>query len=176
MGLACLGLFVATKYKMLPQATYTYYSSPGPLPLFLLGSFLYRRDWLLLSILTAATLVTLWIGLGNLFNKELMIGVVCGLPAIALLSRLKTNSLDSALGNASYGCYLSHVMFFIVLKHVLGEPMGTYSPVFRVTAIGLACLGGYLGYLLVEKPTVPFRRRLKLDEPTRRLRRGEAVG
>jgi len=158
-ALTCLSLFVATALKILPENIYTYYTSPGPMIFYLLGSFLYRNDWTSLSIFTVALIIILLFVLLQRFNMEFLLGVIVGLPIMFGLMRFPPNKFDSALGDASYGCFLGHGAVFFTMSHYLG--ITEYTTPFRIVATILACLVGWGAFYLVERPTVPFRRRLK---------------
>ena len=162
IGLACLVIYDVTERGVLTPALYTYYTSPGPLPLFLMGSFLFKKDWRILAILTLATVGILCFGLNQPFNLELLIGIVLGLPLVAVLGRLRKRKWDAMLGDASYGCYLGHVTVNVALLHLLGRPLvGGFTPLLQIVSIALGCLTGYASYLLVERPTLSFRRKFR---------------
>ena len=156
---ACLGIFVATTVDILPPNIYTYFTSPGPMIFYLLGSFLYQKDWKSLGIFTTALITILLFGLPQRFNLEFLLGVIVGLPVMIVLTRFSANKIDSALGDASYGCFLGHGIVFVTMTHYLG--VTEYTTSFRILATILACLMGWLAFYLVERPTVSFRRRLK---------------
>ncbi len=112
-SLICLGVFLMTMLEILPANIFTYFKTPGPMIFYLLGSFLYKKDWLSLGAFTVALVAMLVIGLPQRFNMEFLLGLIIGLPIILFLIQFPANKLDSALGNASYGCYLGHgVVFF----------------------------------------------------------------
>ena len=155
----CLGVFAATALKFLPENIYTYYTSPAPMIFYLLGHFLYRKDWKSLGVVTAVLTAVLLFGLPQRFNLEFLLGVTIGLPVMMVLARFSVNKFDSALGNASYGCFLGHGIVFVTLAHYLGT--SEWSMSIRIAATILACLIGWVVFYLVERPTVAFRRRIK---------------
>ena len=158
-ALICLGVFAATALEILPENIFTYYTSPGPMIFYLLGSFLYRKEWISLSIFSVALISILLFGLPQRFNMEFLLGVIVGLPIMFGLMRFPPNKFDSALGDASYGCFLGHGVVFFTMQHYLG--VTEYKTQFRFIAIILACLVGWLSFYYVEKPSVFFRRQLK---------------
>ena len=159
-GLACLGVFVATDLGALPPGLYTYYTSPGPLPLFVAGSFLYRRDWVALAALGVPFLCVLAFAPSVPFNKEFLLGALLGVPGVALLARVKPRAGDARLGDASYGCYLGHITLNTCILHLAGAGAEGFTPGLRALAVLAGAAGGYAGYLLVERPTVACRRRI----------------
>jgi peptidoglycan/LPS O-acetylase OafA/YrhL len=130
---------------------------------YLLGSFLYRGYWTSLGLCTAALIAILIYGLPQRFNLEFLGGIVIGLPIIIALMRFKSNRFDTSLGDASYGCFLNHGIAIWAFEHYLHITKFSFAQGSAVAAI--ACASGYASYLLVEKPTVPFRRRLRAGGP-----------
>ncbi|PPD05151.1 MAG: hypothetical protein CTY29_02500 [Methylobacter sp.] len=151
-------IFLATAIGKLPPNTYTYFSSPGPVVFYILGSLLYRKEWVSLSVLVFTLISILIFSLPQRLNTEFLLGVCIGLPLIAFLIRFKPNKIDSAFGNASYGCFLGHGIVFFTLTHFFGE---IDNAIYRVIATLLACLAGWLSFYVIEKPTLPFRRLIK---------------
>lgn len=157
VALICLGIFASTALKLLPENIYTYYTSPGPMIFYLLGSFLYRKDWASLTIFTTAVIIILLLGMPQGFNKEFLVAVIIGLPILILLVRYPANKLDSALGDASYGVYLGHGVVIAIMTFYLGSE---HPPAFRIAAIITSCFLGWISFYIVERPTVSYRRRL----------------
>lgn len=157
-GLACLAIFAATDAGALPPGLYTYYTSPGPLPAFVLGSFLYRRDWSALAALGGPFLCVLAATPAVPFNAEFLLGTLVGVPCVAGLARVRPRAWDSRLGDASYGCYLGHMTFNTCILHLAGAE--SFTPALRALAVLAGAAGGYAGYLLVERPTLGYRRRI----------------
>lgn len=153
-----LGFFGATIINILPSNIYTYYTSPGPMVFYIMGSFLYRKKWVSLGLLTVIFIFILSQSLLSHFEIEFLLGVCIGLPLIAFLIRFKPNKIDSAFGDASYGCFLGHGIVFFTLTHFFGE---IDNAIYRVIATLLACLAGWLSFYVIEKPTLPFRRQIK---------------
>jgi peptidoglycan/LPS O-acetylase OafA/YrhL len=155
----CLAIFLATALGALSSNTYTYYNAPAPMIFYLLGSFIYKRDWQSMSFFSAALLGILLLGLPQRFNPEFISGLTLGIPLLVVLASYKSSRTDTALGNASYGCFLGHSVVFVVTKHITGTQILPLSV--KLFAIAVACVIGYLSFLLVEKPTVPWRKRLR---------------
>jgi peptidoglycan/LPS O-acetylase OafA/YrhL len=111
-AMICLGIFAATALEILPENIFTYFTSPGPMIFYLLGSFLYRKDWTSLGIFSVALISILLFGLPQRFNMEFLLGVIVGLPIMFGLMRFPPNKFDLALGDASYGLFLGHGVIF----------------------------------------------------------------
>lgn len=157
-ALVSVGIFAATAAGLLPPNIYTYYNTPGPLAFYVLGSFLYRKDWRslgLLATMIAGTLLPHW---ERHFDLEWLLALVFGLPILIVLSRLKPNRLDGALGDASYGCFLGHMIIMALVPRA-GIPSTTMQG--QCIGIALSCLAGYAVYYVLERPTVPYRRSIK---------------
>ncbi|MGC2781403.1 MAG: acyltransferase [Bradyrhizobium sp.] len=148
---------------------YSYRLLPGTLVFFVVGVAVQRRDWplfaalVLFFVLDAASLYLVG-KLTFVWNASLLIGAALGCVTIPLLARLPRNRLDEQIGAGSYGCYLAHWIFVTALTAHRGEPW----------AIALGTIGsaaaGWATYVIVEAPTVRFRRELR----RRRLREAKA--
>ena len=153
-----LCIFASTALKVLPENIYTYYTSPGPVIFFILGSFLYKKEWTSLLTFSTALVSILILGLPQGFNMEFLVGVLIGVPILIFLTKIPTNKFDQALGAASYGVYLSHVVVIAVLSLWLGNE---HPPLFRVYAVIISIFVGGCSFYLIERPLIPFKRSLK---------------
>lgn len=158
-ALTGLAIYAATLLHWLPGNIFTYYNSPGPIIYYMLGSFVFRRQYVSLTIFSLPLIAIVAAGLAQKFNVEFLAGVLIGLPALLVLSRFRQNRFDSMLGDASYGCFLCHGIFVWAFDHFFG--VTKFSSLERAAVIALAVAGGFLGYYLVERPTLAFRRRLR---------------
>ncbi|HUD49986.1 acyltransferase [Parvibaculum sp.] len=138
---------------------FSYFMLPGPMVFFLMGHVLYRRDvkmgTALFAMLAADFVVALVSGrffAPNTYNIDLFVGGVCGFAIVAVATHLKRRGWDDALGNMSYGCYLSHFIFVTLFIHHHGDWLYT------LLAIALSVAGGWVGYAAVEAPVNKFRR------------------
>lgn len=165
-GCALIGLsiFIGTAFSFLPENIYTYYTSPGPIVFYLLGSFVYQKKWIQMGILAIVLLIILVIGLPQRFNLEFMVGLITGLPLLIVLARFPSNNIDSAFGDASYGCFLAHGIVFFAMSNWFHMPISEFTASLRIAAIVLSCLVGWISFYGVERPTIPFRRRIKLGD------------
>ncbi|NCX98090.1 MAG: acyltransferase [Planctomycetia bacterium] len=161
-AIAGLGIFVAADAGVMDFNTYTYYTFPGPLIFYMLGSFVYRKRWAAFGVFATALVVLLLRRWPTHFHQEYLAVMLLGVPVFLLLVRLPANRIDSALGDASYGCYLGHGMVMGLFQHLLGRPA---SGLEIVAVSALALVYGYLAFWLVERPTIPFRRRIRGPAP-----------
>jgi peptidoglycan/LPS O-acetylase OafA/YrhL len=157
-AIAGLGIFVAADAGFIDFNTYTYYTFPGPLIFYMLGSFAYRKRWIAFSVFATALVVLLLRRWQAHFNQEYLAVMLLGVPVFLMLARLPANKIDSALGDASYGCYLGHGMSIKLFTCLFGMP--TSGPAIAAVTV-LSLIYGYLAFWLVERPTIPFRRRIR---------------
>jgi peptidoglycan/LPS O-acetylase OafA/YrhL len=156
----CCVLGLAT-FNILPSDYYAYRLLPGTLPFFLLGRALFCRDNALLAFLASflmADFTAVWAtgGLDTGYNREILLAVLAGPPALALAARLRPWRFDSVAGHASYGAYLAHIAVILVCLD------GVTSALVRgIAAAILSGAAGLLAYLAVEKPFNRYRRRLR---------------
>ena len=175
-GLLSCCIFVAAFATLVDTETYGYRTLPGTLFMFMAGMALARRD-----IMTPVFPVLVWfaaVGLlsilyfdGNLrqqdVSRDVLVGLVIGLPAVAVLRRVKSSRLDEVLGNLSYGVFLNHLLCMYVLEQVLGFRIDSVARL--CVLIGVATLLSLLTYHVVEKPVLAFRRGLRRGAPTAQL-------
>jgi peptidoglycan/LPS O-acetylase OafA/YrhL len=157
-AIAGLCIFIAAEAKVMDFNTYTYYTFPGPLIFYMIGSFVYRKRWVAVGFFSTSLVMLLLVRWQAHFNQEYLVVMLLGLPIFMLLLRLPANRIDSALGDASYGCYLIHGMVITFFNMLFGWPKSGLA-ILAVSVLSLVY--GYLGYWLVERPTIPFRRRIR---------------
>ncbi|MGH8807151.1 MAG: acyltransferase family protein [Noviherbaspirillum sp.] len=164
-------VFGMAAWGTLNTDTFGYRLLPGVLIFFLLGAALYdahdrsaARGKLVViggvAVAIAGMLILMWHGhLSLLYNKETLLGVVIGLPALYWLGRLPQHALDNRLGDLSYGVFLNH---FLIQWAFLGEPVGIRALLFYLaTCIAMSALTQYL----VERPVLQWRRNLRAAKP-----------
>jgi peptidoglycan/LPS O-acetylase OafA/YrhL len=157
-------VLAAAFVEAISAIAYAYFSFPGTLAYFLLGHALFLgRRWKILAALLAfaaiiaASAVTGHLGAG--FNTEIVLGLVAGTAAIGALKGRRSGALDRWMGDASYGCFLSHFVFICGLRW-LGVLEG-HPVAFALLVLAASVASGWLSFRLVERPTIAFRRRLK---------------
>lgn len=151
-------IFIATVFEYLPENAYTYGSTLGPMIFYIMGSFLYRKDWFSLSFFTTVMIILLLINLPQRYNIEFLVAIIFGLTALMSLIQLPTNKFDSAMGDASYGCFLCHGVIIDIMTHYLAQ---NTTPLHMIFFIIFSCLAGYLSFYFIERPTISFRRKLQ---------------
>jgi peptidoglycan/LPS O-acetylase OafA/YrhL len=91
--------------------------------------------------------------------KEVLLGIVLGIPAVAVLRRLVFGAADAWLGNISYGLFLNHVPCRWVAEASLGITSWS-GPEFLALMLVSSALA-WVSYHLVEQPALRWRRRLR---------------
>lgn len=148
--------------------TFGYRLLPGVLVFFLLGSALYdaRKEQgnRGLAIVVAGVVIALLTGavllrqghLHQLYNRETLLGLIIGLPALHLFGRLPQRPLDNFLGDLSYGVFLNH---FLVQWVLVGQPVGKKA--FLVYLLASLFISA-LTQTLIERPVLQWRHRLRV--------------
>jgi len=162
MSWACasisLALILASNYEAIPANLYTYYAAPGPMALYILGSFIFKKDWVSVRLLSFTLVVLLSTSPSTGFNNAWLFGLAFCLPLVLFLSSREGGKWDRALGDASYGCFLGHLAVISLFGRIVGHPPQSFIE--QATIVVVSCCLGYLSFLLVERPTIRFRRSL----------------
>lgn len=151
---------------------------PGVLFMFMIGKNLAEirgrknnESLLTLSALYAMCLTMLgWILSrpvpSDFFCLNTLVGLVVGLPIIAVLVQFRRKTWDDLIGNCSYGVFLNHMLVLNLLIHIGIFPRDH----FKAFSVGLivSTFAALFSYWLVEKPISKFRMRLRreLNQPT----------
>jgi len=168
-----LVIFALATFNIINPNVYSYHLLPGVLFIFLLGGLAYEEmsagESAGTRLLRPYLLVVLLAILGNSlrtlhyhWTPEVLIGIFCGVPLVAWLSRWQTNPLDDWLGNLSYGIFLNH--YFVIGLIVRYKFVTGRWPAFFFTALG-AILLAIPSYYLVERPVAKLRRVLRKKLP-----------
>jgi peptidoglycan/LPS O-acetylase OafA/YrhL len=166
--LASAGIFLLARFQIIDQQYFSYRLLPGTLFLFLCGSFLQqndgKRDMQLLyaTYIMALALIVMVIRKESFlvtdYNRQVLIGLAFGLPAVAFLTRIKSGLIDIALGNISYGVFLNH-FFFIWLFQYAGIDTSRIS---YILLLLLCCATlGWVSYYFIERPIIAYRHKLR---------------
>jgi peptidoglycan/LPS O-acetylase OafA/YrhL len=164
-------VFGLASWGILNTDTFGYRLLPGVLVFFLLGSALYdarrlqsRARGIVAGGIAGAVL--LWIVLSRLghlqllYNRETLLGIVIGLPALYLLGRLRQHPVDNLLGDLSYGVFLNH---FLMQWAFVGQPVGRKAMlVYLLASLLVSALTQYL----IERPVLRWRHNLRERKAT----------
>ena len=140
---------------------------PGTLYIFLCGYFLSQNKkiatlkLLFIYCITCLFAYLLIINPSYLslnHNLEVTAGLLVGIPIIALLHKMKTNTLDVFLGILSYGIFLNHVTISWIYDDYFTAIPKDYR---LITILITSCFFACVSYNLVELPTLYFRHKLR---------------
>ncbi len=165
---ATLGIAAVAHLGLLHADWFGYRLLCGNLYIFLSGAWLNRAHHANASLLPLQCiwgfvlvlfLVTGWLGKWHTpFTFEVLLGYLLGLPLLAWLGHQRRRTLDDQLGQLAYGTFLSHfaVLWLAPQLHLItssARPLVIYLALVLATAL--------VGHLLVERPLLAWRRRLR---------------
>jgi peptidoglycan/LPS O-acetylase OafA/YrhL len=170
-------IFLFGIFGILNPEFFAYRFLPGVIFIFLLGKNLAEYNqtqskesaWTILILYGSifALALGLWLFKPEIlflgYNKEVLLSVLVGFPIITVLSQMQRQKWDEFLGHCSYGIFLSHILVkdtFVHFRLYDFAPMNRFWT-FIAVVILMAILAGYVGYYLVEKPTIRFRLALR---------------
>lgn len=166
-ALVSAGVFATAYFAIIEPDLWGYRLLPGTLFIFLSGSLLHDRPSKARNVLL---LVAWLIALGMLllipriaqaqhvWNGEVLTGFVVGLPAVALLSRLRSGKLDLLLGNLSYGVFLNHGLLLLMAQAAGFDPR---QPAIIIAILVCSPLLALVTYHLIERPVINRRHALR---------------
>lgn len=173
MSLAALSFacFLCACFGKLEFDVWAYRLLPGNLFIFLAGSALarpslYHRHLPKAVFVAAVLLLALSFGVESMRQtprvREMLAGLIIGIPAVALLSRKQFGRLDEMLGNISYGVFLNHLMVLWVFIAVFDLNRRTpHAPLYFLGLLAVSIALSWLTFTLVERPLIAFRRSLR---------------
>ena len=160
-------VFGMAYFGRLPEEWFGYRLLPGALFIFLIGSFLRRPEpklggALVLSVLALALLALAaspWVWDRHVRVMEVLAGFILGLPVVWALSRVRhAGRLDELAGDLSYGVFLNHNLLLPGVAALLPHA----SPMVKlVCVLPVSLTAAYASYLVIEKPALQWRRRLR---------------
>ena len=145
---------------------YGYRLLPGTLFIFLVG-FAFARDgaWRFFPWLVWAAALALYLFinatphlLGLRYSKEVLLGLLVGIPSLAILKLTQFSRIDELLGNLSYGLFLNHY-FCIWALQAAGLQLTEVVEWFLLFAISLTL--SVVTYYAIELPALRWRRKLR---------------
>lgn len=150
--------------------TYAYRHIVGTLFIFMLGCciidkrFLYRYTSILVYFLVFLLLIFVYlvIGINNYdtkvpLGKEVLLGIIFGMPIVALLKNTNQTKIDKIFRNISYGVFLNHILIARIYLAYVDENI--YRPTAVLVIVFFSTLLAYITYLFWEKPIIKFLKR-----------------
>lgn len=161
-----VAIFMVAALGYINTDVYGYRLLPGVLFIFLCGSYLYEGTikglWIVSVTLLVAALMFVAIVIGIIprrpFNAEVTLGILLGLPAVWLLSRLRHHRWDEFLGNISYGVFLNHFMVMYALRAFW--PVAYSTPIITAVLV-LSFVLSAVSYYSLERPALKLRHALR---------------
>lgn len=163
-----LGLYVAAVTGFADAEIFGSRLLPGTVFMFIAGMALAHGGraawpcavaiWIVAAGMLAWLIQRAGLGAANI-DKDVLIGLVAGLPAVAMVMRMGTSRLDQLLGNLSYGVFLNHLLCMNVLEQVVGLRID--SPARLMLLAEISALFAYATFHLIEKPVLALRRNLR---------------
>ncbi len=143
---------------------YGYKSILGMLFIFMTGSILASKDfskdkkwvfgvWCMSVFFIMRYLMKLEYHLG--VNREIVIGLILGIPVMLFLKDDKMSKLDHFLGKLSYGIYLNHFQIKYVMRM---QPLYWME---RLEFFFISIVLAYIADIMVEKPFTMIRRNIR---------------
>ena len=161
-------VFIVAVFGLLNTDQWGYRLLPGTLFIFMTGIALTDEErigkaapylvFALACALFAATRV--WRPLYALhYNKEVLVGLIVGIPVLAVLKQRRFSAADEFLGNLSYGVFLNHNLVFWLIERYTGRPElnAPLATLGIAVSVGLAAATHWL----VERPVLSLRRRIR---------------
>jgi peptidoglycan/LPS O-acetylase OafA/YrhL len=158
-----LAVLLTANTGLIDPDAFGYRMLPGMLVFFLSGHFIYRQDWKALAMtataLTIGAIITGSIyGFDHGYSRSVYVGALIGVTSV-LIVRHWSGPIDTALGNVSYGCYLSHLCWIFAFQRY-GVFSGEAVPfVVSVTAASLG--SGWLTYHAIERHVSAMRKKMR---------------
>jgi peptidoglycan/LPS O-acetylase OafA/YrhL len=168
ISLLSIGIFMLAYFGIINTEIYGFRLLPGTLFIFLTGAALAAPN---LLIRYFVWIVWAWaISLFSLMyidrmllsfdgNKEVLAGLIIGIPVVAFLCRFRFSVYDEWLGNLSYGIFLNHFLCIWLLQSTL--VVKSNSILYIITLITLSSLLSGITYYFVERPALKWRHRMR---------------
>ena len=163
-SLLSFAVFSAAMLGYLDADVFGYRLLAGTLFIFDCGRYVYLRNgrvvlsiWIAVASVFADFMIAHH-GLVSSINFAVLTGILIGVPAVWFLSKIKYRSSDEMLGNLSYGVYLNHYCI-ILAAGAMHIPYQSW--VARCIIIAISLPLGWVTYLLIERPVLNLRHRLR---------------
>ncbi|WP_143088812.1 acyltransferase family protein [Izhakiella capsodis] len=164
-------LFVPAFAGLINTDYFGYRMLTGTLFIFLLGSMMAEGEkkslWAFYIVSCVMLLFSLTVkNLSHEFNKEVLSGIVIGVPVVGLIFKINLKSkIDTLAGDLSYGVYLNHLMFFYIFNKMGFSVLSTSG---ALIILGSSLTMSYISLRLIEQPFYRMRhRKIRKDLPER---------
>lgn len=167
-AVASVGIFLLAYFGLIDTDTYGYRLLPGTLFVFLVGCAFAQPKSLgryypwAIWIFSAALLGIAYLDrmfLALTYNKEVLAGLIIGIPTLAIIRIIPFSGVDEFLGNLSYGVFLNHFLCSWFMQSVLGIEIHRIIPMLLLFTISMAL--SLATCYAVELPALRWRRKLR---------------
>jgi peptidoglycan/LPS O-acetylase OafA/YrhL len=162
-------IFAAAILGLIHTNNFAYKLLPGTLFIFIAGIALADRTrgaTALVCIIFAGCLGLLLAGkapwndhAGLMLGRAVLLGILIGTIAVALLRDTDSTAFDELAGNLSYGVFLNHYIFIWLIETQWG--IETFNPQIMAGVVACSILLSVASYRFVEKPVIMWRRRIR---------------
>lgn len=159
------GIFVLAYFGLINTDWFGYRLLPGVLFVFLAGSIMKNNDWekhkkMIFAVwcVCVVLFINIYVNVKYMigFNKEVLLGIIIGIPVILYLKNVKVSKLDNFWGNLSYGVFLNHFFVMYTMSVFTGHmPENAAERIFMTV---ISSILAYATYEFVEKPFMIKRR------------------
>ncbi|HGK4671244.1 TPA: acyltransferase family protein [Kluyvera georgiana] len=159
-AIASIILFIPAYLGIINTDYFGYRMISGTLFIFLMGNLMAEEKYKRLICLYALSFilfVTSFLTEKHTysFNKEVLSGILIGVPVVFTLFKININNrLDKLAGDLSYGVYLNHLMFFYAFNKMGFNVISISGVILIITS---SVLFSYISLRLIEQPFYRLR-------------------
>ena len=166
-------IFLAAYLGKIPSDYYGYRLLPGTLFMFLVGWSFFQNDnesCKFRRITFVAAAIMLLIAYlkksiyGLPYNKEILLGLMVGIPAIGFVKRYRFSGIDEFLGNLSYGLFLNHIIIIWIMRKFFAVSKFDTANVIILLLISSAL--SFCSFIFVERPALRWRHAIRYGTRT----------
>lgn len=93
------------------------------------------------------------------YNKEVLAGLIIGIPTINFIRHLNPSKIDEFLGNLSYGVFLNHfVIIWLMQKFLTAKSFGIGNITILLTS---SCALAFCSFFYIERPALKWRQTIR---------------
>lgn len=168
-----LSLFMPAYFGLVNTDYFGYRMISGTLFIFLMGSMMAdekHKEMIYLYFISTTLLLISFTNTTHTFsfNKEVLSGVIIGVPIVFTLLKLNVkNKIDRLAGDLSYGVYLNHLMFFYMFNKIGFNVLSASGTLIIMVS---SILASYVTLRLVEQPFYRLRHKRDLFTTKNRVR------
>lgn len=158
-------VFLVAYFGLINTDTYGYRLLPGVLFIFVVGAAsANHKDKLPWIVWAGASLLFVVLLLDHSlfslpYNKEVLLGLIIGIPALGVLKVKRFSVWDERIGNLSYGVFLNYFFCIWLMQSLLGLEITRIQPILSLLALSTTM--GLMSYYLIERPALRWRRTVR---------------